>query len=96
RYSKKWTAKHVDNPNDYFNRFLRDYGYKQPKYPEKISKHVIQRRNTFGAMGINSTPSFLINGRLLRGVPRYSKWKKLLNKIIKRAKKRRRQSRSKQ
>lgn len=75
-------------PMDFFTKYAQDLGLNVDKLKEDIKKDALANKmqrdlDDGNAVGVNSTPTFYVNGLQLRGVPQYSELQKLIESELK-------------
>ncbi len=73
-----------------FKGYARELSLDEAKFTESVKSEkfmdVIQRDMADGnALKVNSTPTFFLNGEMLRGVPRYEELKSKIDKLLQEA-----------
>lgn len=81
----QWVSSRVDDPTPFLKQVLADHGIQDVEFPREMGNHLIDRRNTYNRWGINRTPSFLVNGRIVSGGRPFSFWQQYLNQLIEEA-----------
>lgn len=81
READQWDARNNDNPETYFNFLMTEYGLSQSP-SENLSNVLMENRRIFSSIGIRSTPSFLVNGKIYEGAVPYSRWRTIFDNIL--------------
>ncbi|MDP3941891.1 MAG: DsbA family protein [bacterium] len=73
-----------NKPMDFFEAYAKKVGLDTTKLKEDIKRDDLAKKldrdtQDAGAAGVNSTPSFFVNGILFRGVPQYDDLQKLID-----------------
>lgn len=77
----RWVSSETNDPIPYLESVMKKYGVEWSGYPESMEKHLLDRRDDYMRMGIEQTPSFLVNGRLVKGGRPFQYWKQLFKKL---------------
>jgi len=69
-------------------KWAKDIGVDQPKFDqcldsEKFKAEVLKDKADGDAAGVQGTPTFFINGRVMGGAQQYPEYKKLLDELLK-------------
>ncbi|MFB6345055.1 MAG: thioredoxin domain-containing protein [bacterium] len=84
RNADRWIAQHNQSPRPYLDRLAGEYDLTTGWVPsEDLRQHILQKRDFYvEKLGISSTPSFLVNGKLYRGNLSLKNWRQIVNKIL--------------
>lgn len=83
RNASQWNARSNDSPRPYFKELMTRYGLGTREDPPKpLSRIILNRRRIITQLGIQATPSFLVNGKLYRGAIPYRRWQRIFDQIL--------------
>ncbi len=83
RDADQWTAASNGNPDEYFEFFSNRYGLNlNSNITEQLTRQIMNRRQVGGDIGIRSTPSFMVNGKVYQGARPYRRWERIFDSIL--------------
>lgn len=82
RDAKRWNARQNENPEEYFDFFLQRYNLSGLSPSQNLLSSIMKRRRVYGELGIRSTPSFMVNGKIYKGGLPYRRWESIFNSLL--------------
>lgn len=81
--ANQWTAASNSNASEYFDFFARRYGLSTNEESlNRLARRIMNRRRVAAELGLRSTPSFLVNGKLYTGAQSYENFQRIFNGIL--------------
>lgn len=79
----QWAAAATGNPTEYFDFFAQRYGLPtDEKTLNRRARRIMNRRSVAAEIGVRSTPSFLVNGKLYQGAKSYENFQRIFDEIL--------------
>lgn len=79
--TNRWVSRSVNDPQPFLRGVLSNYGLGEATFSDRMRDHLLKQRNGYAQFGIQSTPSFMVNGELVTGGRPITYWQQLFSEI---------------